>query len=92
MIQETIKALNNPVRRKILELLKVGPKSAGEILENLDITGATLSHHLNTLKSTGLLSQTRSGNKLIYEINTSVFEEVLNWITKFITSEEKDDE
>jgi len=92
MIQETIKALNDPVRRKILELLKSGPKSVGEILENLDITGATLSHHLKTLKNTGLVSQTRDGNKIIYEINTSVFEEVLNWITKFINSEEKSNE
>lgn len=88
MMQKTIRALNDPVRRKILELLKDEPKSVGDILKNLDVTGATLSHHLKVLKDAGLLSQTRNKNQLIYEINTSVFEEVLKWITGFISSEE----
>ncbi|MBK5253270.1 MAG: winged helix-turn-helix transcriptional regulator [Peptostreptococcaceae bacterium] len=89
MLQETIKALNDPVRRKILEILKTGPKNVGEILVQLDITGATLSHHLKILRDTGLLSDTKEGNHIIYEINTSVFEDVMSWITGLINSEVK---
>lgn len=86
MLQKTIRALNNPVRRKILEILKPGPKNVGEILVQLDITGATLSHHLKILKDTGLLSDSKNGNQIIYEINTSVFEDVMTWITGLINS------
>ncbi|NLY82854.1 MAG: winged helix-turn-helix transcriptional regulator [Clostridiales bacterium] len=86
MLQKTIRALNNPVRRKILEILKPGPKNVGEILVQLDITGATLSHHLKILKDTGLLSDSKNGNQIIYEINTSVFEDVMAWITGLINS------
>jgi DNA-binding transcriptional ArsR family regulator len=87
MLQETIRALNDPVRRKILEILKTGPKNVGEILVQLEITGATLSHHLKILRDTGLLSDTKEGNHIIYEINTSVFEDVMSWITGLINSE-----
>lgn len=87
MLQKTIRALNDPVRRKILEILKSGPKNVGEILVQLDITGATLSHHLKILRDTGLLSDTKKGNYIIYEINTSVFEDVVSWITGLINNE-----
>jgi DNA-binding transcriptional ArsR family regulator len=84
MLQDTIRALSDPVRRKVLELLRGGPKSVGEILSDLDITGATLSHHLKILKQAGLVSDTRQGNSLIYELNTSVMEDVMDWLAGFL--------
>lgn len=83
MIQDTIKALNDPVRRKILDLLKEKPLSVGDILKELNVTGATLSHHLKILKEAGLVTSKRQGNFLIYDINTSVMEDIISWLTTF---------
>lgn len=83
MIQDTIKALNDPVRRKILDLLKERPLSVGDILSKLEITGATLSHHLKVLKDAGLVTSERQGNFLIYDVNTSVMEDIISWLTTF---------
>lgn len=83
MIQDTIRALNDPVRRKILDLLKIKPLSVGDILSELNVTGATLSHHLKILKLAGLVTSARQGNFLIYDINTSVMEDIISWLTTF---------
>lgn len=90
MLQDTLKALSDPTRRKILEMLKKGPLSAGEIGEHFDMTGATLSHHLSILKKAGLVDDNKKGTFVYYEINTSVMEDILAWITGFM-GEKKDE-
>lgn len=90
MLQDTLKALSDPTRRKILELLKKGPLSAGEIGEHFDMTGATLSHHLATLKKAGLVDINKKGTFVYYEINTSVMEDILTWVSGLL--EDKNDE
>ena len=84
MLQDTLKALSDPTRRKILELLKKGPLSAGEIGEHFEMTGATLSHHLSILKKAGLVDDDKKGTFVYYEINTSVMEDILAWVTGFM--------
>lgn len=80
---ETFKALSDPVRREILVMLKEGKMSAGQIAEKFDMTGATISYHLSQLKKAGLLFETKYKNFIYYEINVSVFEEVMLWFTQF---------
>lgn len=80
---ETFKALSDPVRREILVMLKDGRKSAGEIAGQFDMTGATISYHLSQLKKAGLIFETKYKNFIYYEINVSVFEEVMLWFTQF---------
>jgi DNA-binding transcriptional ArsR family regulator len=80
---ETFKALSDPVRREILVMLKEGKMSAGEIAEHFDMTAATISYHLSQLKKAGLLFETRYKNFIYYEINVSVFEELMLWFTQF---------
>jgi DNA-binding transcriptional ArsR family regulator len=84
LLQDTLKALSDPTRRKILELLKKGPLSAGEIGEHFEMTGATLSHHLSILKKAGLVDDSKKGTFVYYEINTSVMEDILAWVTGFM--------
>lgn len=79
-INETLKAISDPVRRDILQMLKTGKKSAGEIGEKFNLTGATVSYHLTKLKSADLISEEKYKNYIYYELNASVFEEVLTWI------------
>ncbi len=79
-INETLKAISDPVRRDILGLLKNGRKSAGEIGEKFNLTGATVSYHLTKLKSADLIAEEKYKNFIYYELNASVFEEVLAWI------------
>ena len=81
-INETLKAISDPVRRDILSLLKDGRKSAGEIGEHFNLTGATVSYHLTKLKNADLVAEVKYKNFIYYELNTSVFEDVLNWIYK----------
>ena len=81
---ETFKALSDPIRREILVMLKEGKMSAGEIAEQFDMTAATISYHLSQLKKAGLLFETKYKNFIYYEINISVFEEVLIWIKELI--------
>ncbi|MGV3126528.1 autorepressor SdpR family transcription factor [Streptococcus orisratti] len=78
---QTFKALSNPVRREILDLLKGGKLSAGEIAERFELTGATISHHLSVLKKADLIFETREKNFIFYELNTSVLEDMLVWLT-----------
>ena len=78
--QATMKALSDPTRREILNLLKTGRLSAGEIGEHFDMTAAAVSRHLSVLKEADLIRDTRAGKFIIYELNTSVLEEVLLWM------------
>ena len=78
---ETFKALSDPVRREILMLLKKKRLSAGEIGSNFDMTGATISYHLNILKKAGLVYEQKEKNYIYYELNTSVVEEVMLWLS-----------
>jgi DNA-binding transcriptional ArsR family regulator len=78
---DTFKALSDPVRRQILELLKKGPLSAGEIGSHFDMTGATISYHLKILKKADLIYETREKNFIYYQLNASVLEEILLWIS-----------
>ena len=77
---ETCKALSNPARREILTLLKDGKLSAGEIAAHFPQTAATISHHLSVLKQAELVFETREGNYIYYQLNTSVLEDVLLWL------------
>ncbi len=81
-IQNTIKALADPSRREILELLKAGRLSAGEIGEKFPVSGAAVSKHLNVLKEADLIRDTREGKFIYYELNTSVLEEVMLWLAQ----------
>lgn len=80
---ETFKALSDPVRRDILVMLKDGRMPAGEIAQHFDMTGATISYHLSQLKKAGLIFETRHKNFIFYELNISVFEEVMLWLSQF---------
>ena len=77
---ETMKALSDPTRRNILNILKDGSKTAGDIAGNFEMTGATVSHHLNQLKKADLIKENKQKNYIYYSLNASVFEEVLLWI------------
>ena len=80
---ETFKALSDPVRRDILILLKNGKKlSAGEIASHFDISGATISYHLNLLKKAELVMESKYKNFVYYELNTSVVEEIMLWLSE----------
>ena len=79
-IQHTLKALSDPIRREILELLKNGRLSAGEICEHFPVSGAAVSKHLSVLKDADLIRDTREGKYIFYELNTSVLEEILLWV------------
>lgn len=80
---ETFKALSDPVRREILVLLKNGRMSAGEIADKFNMTKATISYHLSILKKAELIHETKYKNFIYYDINVSVFEEVMLWFSQF---------
>ena len=80
-LQQTLKALADPTRREILNLLKSGKLSAGEITNHFDITAAAISRHLSILKDADLIEDTRDGKYIFYELNASVLEEIMLWIT-----------
>ncbi len=79
-MNETLKAIADPIRRDILQMLKSGKKSAGEIAEHFNLTGATVSYHLAKLKSADLIAEEKYKNFIYYELNASVFEEVIVWL------------
>ena len=80
-LQNTIKALSDPIRREILEMLKGGRMAAGEISEKFPVSGAAISKHLSVLREADLIRDTREGKFIYYELNTSVLEEVMLWIS-----------
>ncbi len=89
---ETFKALSDPVRRDILQLLKSGPMSAGDIGSHFDMTGATVSYHLKILKKADLIWEKKEKNFIFYELNTSVLEEIMLWISDLKGVNEDDKE
>ena len=79
-LQETTKALADPIRREILNLLKKGPMTAGDINDKFDVTFASISRHLSVLKDADLIRDRRDGKYIYYELNASILEEVILWI------------
>lgn len=79
---ETFKALSEPARREILMMLREKPLSAGEIAGHFEMTGATISYHLNILKKADLVTETREKNFIYYDLNVSVVEEVMLWLSE----------
>ena len=80
-LQNTLRALADPVRRDILNLLKKGRLSAGEIGEHFPITGAAISRHLSILRDADLIRDAREGKFIYYDLNASVLEEIMLWIS-----------
>ncbi|MBQ8027834.1 MAG: winged helix-turn-helix transcriptional regulator [Clostridia bacterium] len=87
---ETFRALSDPVRREILVMLKEGKMTAGEIASKFDLTGATVSYHLSVLKKADLLFENKVKNFIYYEVNVSVFEEIMLWLSQFGGNENED--
>ena len=83
-LQETMRALADPTRRSILQLLKNGNLSAGDISDNFSISSAAVSRHLAVLREAGLVRDERVGKYIYYELNTSVVEDLLAWITRLM--------
>ena len=79
-LQNTMKALSDPIRREILNLLKSGRLSAGDIAEHFPVTGASISRHLSVLKDADLIRDTREGKFIYYDLNASVLEEMILWV------------
>jgi DNA-binding transcriptional ArsR family regulator len=87
--QETFKALSDPVRREILNMLRNGKMSAGDIASRFELTHATVSYHLSQLKQADLIFETKVKNFIFYELNTSVFDDLLLWVRQFSKEEDK---
>ena len=81
-LQNTLKALSDPTRREILSMLKKGRLSAGEIVDRFYVSGAAVSRHLSVLKDADLIRDERDGKYIYYELNASVLEEIMLWISE----------
>ena len=81
-LQDTLRALADPIRREILNLLKNGRMSAGDIASHFDVTAASISRHVSVLKDADLIRDTREGKFIYYDLNTSVLEDIMLWITE----------
>lgn len=88
-MQDVLEAISDPTRRKILDLLKQGPRSAGELGEHFDISGPSMSHHLGKLKSANLVVSERRGQSIYYSINTSVFEDAAQFVIGFFQDKQE---
>ncbi len=91
-LQQMLKALADPIRREILNLLKHGRMAAGEIADRFSVTGASVSRHLSVLKEADLVRDTREGQFIFYELNTSVLEEMILWVTDLKGEKNNDQE
>ena len=91
-IQNTMRALSDPIRREILNLLKAGRMSAGDITDHFDVTGASISRHLSVLKEADLIRDQREGKFIYYDLNASVLEELLLWIADLKGESQNDQE
>ena len=89
-LQNTLRALSDPIRREILNLLKEGKMSAGDIVGHFDVTGASISRHLSVLKEADLIRDKREGKFIFYELNASVLEEIMLWIADLKGENEND--
>ncbi len=89
-LQQTMKALSDPIRREILNLLKKGRMSAGDIVDHFEVTGASISRHLSVLKEADLIRDTREGKFIFYELNASVLEEIMLWIAELKGEDDHD--
>ena len=89
---ETMKALGDPARREILNLLKGGSMTAGDIAARFEMTGATVSYHLSQLKKAGLIFESREKNFIRYSLNASVLEEVLLWLQELKGANDHEDQ
>lgn len=90
-LAETFKALSEPVRRQILELLKNGRMTAGDIADEINMTPAALSYHLRLLKNADLVMEYKQKNFIYYELNTSVLDELILWTKQFGKDNANDD-
>ena len=91
-MQNTMRALSDPIRREILNLLKQGRMAAGDIVERFEVTGASISRHLSVLKEADLIRDRREGKFIYYELNASVLEEILLWIADLKGENQNDQE
>lgn len=91
-MQNTLRALSDPIRREILNLLKSGRMSAGDIVDRFEVTGASISRHLSVLKDADLIRDKREGKYIYYELNASVLEEIMLWIADLKGESEDDQE
>ena len=82
-MQSAFKALADPTRREILKMLRNGPRTSGEIAEMFPTAWATVSRHLGVLRDSGLILSERSGQQIIYELNTTVFDDVVNYLLEW---------
>ena len=89
---DVFKALSDPTRRKILELLQERPVNAGEIADYFQITKPSISHHLVILKNSGLIIDERRGQNIIYSIDMTVFQEMMKWFMNFLEGGDNDEE
>lgn len=90
-LQSTLKALSDPIRREILDMLKSGRMSAGDIVDHFEVTGASISRHLSVLKDADLIRDKREGKFIFYELNTSVLEDIMIFITGLKGDKNSDD-
>ncbi|MDE5781885.1 MAG: autorepressor SdpR family transcription factor [Lachnospiraceae bacterium] len=81
-MQQTLRALADPIRREILEMLKKGRMSAGDISDHFSVTSAAISRHLSVLKEADLIADRREGKFIYYELNASVLEEIMLWLSE----------
>lgn len=89
--QETFKALSDPTRRQILMLLRKGKLTAGEIVANFAVSGATISHHLSVLKAADLIYESKYKNFIYYQLNASILEELILWVSQLRGGDFNDD-
>lgn len=90
-MNDTFKAMADPTRRQILQLLKKGKLTAGDLAEHFDMTKPSLSHHLNVLKNAGLVLDERQGQFIYYSLNTTVFQDAIAWLLQFRGSDQNVD-
>ena len=90
-MSETLKAISDPVRRNILEMLKKEKMTAGDIANKFNLTNSTVSYHLSYLKKADLIKEEKYKKYIYYKLNTSVFEEILVWIYQFGKDDKKGD-
>jgi ArsR family transcriptional regulator len=83
-MNDVFRALSDPTRREILELLRSGPRTSGEIADKFHTSWATVSRHLSVLKDAGLILAERDGQHVVYELNTTVFQEVVESLIKWL--------